>query len=561
MGKVQQGIDKLDQERKSNAAPVNNNDESVPLTSINEPPTERDVLLHRKQRGVNLGSWFSLESWLTPSLFQKAKEPKGAEIDVVRGYSPDEAKAMLENHWDRFFDDGDWQVSFAVRCPLVHEKSEPSLTPDPVARMKQWMVAHGINTVRLPIGYFHFLSGHPDPAVRDLMKGTEFEQFAPIYQGALSRIGNAVQKAKQHGIGVLIDLHGVPGAQNDDGHSGLSTGKAGLWDSSSYQQKTVQILVALAAECTKYDNIVGLELMNEPKNSGKLHGFYEEAIRQIRAVAPTLPLVLGDAWDTNYYAGFVGQRAGATNYLVNDYHLYRCFTKEDHSTQCEEHTRRIYPGNTPHPGDVANCGKTAGWLHSMSQKCGHSLIIGEWSAALNPGSLHHLKSQEEQKKAKTGWAHTQWMAYDKFCAGYFFWTLKKEGGPDTGWCFYTAVEHGVLPPHLDPHRGRRRSVQDLEAQMGPAQQNASAGHEGYWNSQRGGPYEHWRFAEGFNTAWRDSIEFLKRGEGNEIGFDGQWKKTRVEAHRREKGQGSKMVWEFEHGFDQGLSAFKSALYT
>lgn len=506
-----------------------------PPTSVDSPPTRRDIYLHRKQRGVNLGSWFSLEGWLTPSLFQKAKEPKGSELDVVAGMDPNEAKAMLENHWDNFIDDGDLQ----------------------------WMVDHGINTVRIPVGYFHFLAGHPNEQVRALLKDTDFEKYAPIYQGAYARIQRAIESAASRNVGVLVDLHGAPGGQNADGHCGVSGGKAALWNSNSDQRKTIEILKAMAAEYSRFENVVGLELINEPKNSGKLQGFYDEAIGQIRSLSPeaaSLPLYLGDAWDTNHYTGYVGQRAGGNNFLVTDYHLYRCFTPQDHSMKCEEHARKLHPGTSPHPGNNDGCGETAMWLQSMSQRCGGSLIIGEWSAALNPSSLHHLGGEDQQRPAKAEYAFNQWKSYDKFCAGYFFWTLKKEGGPDTGWGFYSAVERGVLPQHLDPQKGRRRSAQELEGERQGAQENALNSHAGYWDQQKGGPYEHWRFAEGFNLAWNDSAEFMKADESNEIGFIGQWQKARTAAHAQAKGQGSKMIWEFEHGYMQGLSAFKAALY-
>lgn len=66
---------------------------------------------HRKQYGVNLGSWFTLESWLTGSLFQGAKDPKGSEMDLLHGLGPEKAKQVLESHWDNFVNDGDWKVS------------------------------------------------------------------------------------------------------------------------------------------------------------------------------------------------------------------------------------------------------------------------------------------------------------------------------------------------------------------------------------------------------------------------------------------------------------------
>ncbi len=375
-----------------------------PPTSVDAPPTRRDIYLHRKQRGVNLGSWFSLEGWLTPSLFQKAKEPKGSEFDVVAGMDPDEAKAMLETHWDNFINDGDLQ----------------------------WMVDHGINTVRIPVGYFHFLAGHPNEQVRALLKDTDFEKYAPIYQGAYARIQRAIESAASRNVGVLVDLHGAPGGQGADGHCGVSSGKAAMWNSRSDQQKTIEILKVMAAEYSRFENVVGLELINEPKNSGKLQGFYDEAVSQIRSVSPeaaALPLYIGDAWDTNHYTGYVGQRASANNFIVADHHLYRCFDGSDHAIRCEDHARKLHPGTSPVPTNTDGCGETANWLASMSQKCGGSLIIGEWSAALNPSSLHHLGDENGQRPAKAEYAHNEWKSFDKFCAGYFSGRSKRRVRP------------------------------------------------------------------------------------------------------------------------------------
>ncbi|GAC96698.1 glycoside hydrolase [Pseudozyma hubeiensis SY62] len=533
IGKVQSKFDQASGGGGGGGQPINS--QAPPPTSVDAPPTRRDIYLYRKQRGVNLGSWFSLEGWLTPSLFQKAKDPKASELDVVAGMDATEAKAMLENHWDNFINEGDLQ----------------------------WMVDHGINTVRIPVGYFHFLAGHPNEQVRALLKDTDYEKYAPVYEGAYARIQRAIESAAARNVGVLIDLHGAPGGQGADGHCGVSHGKAALWNSSNDQQKTIQILKAMAAEYSRFENVVGLELLNEPKNSGRLQGFYDEAVAQIRSVSPeaaSLPLYLGDAWDTNHYTGYVGQRAAGNNPLVVDYHLYRCFTAEDHKMRCEDHARKLHPGTSPLPTSREGCGDTAGWLQSMSHRCGGSLIIGEWSAALNPSSLHHLGGEDQQRPAKAEYAHNQWKSYDKFCAGYFFWTLKKEGPPDSGWGFYSAVEQGVLPQHLDPHRGQRKSVQELEGARQGAQDGALDGHTGYWQKQSGGPYEHWRFAEGFNLAWNDSLGFMKADESNEIGFIGQWAKARTAAHAQAKGQGSNFIWEFEQGYQQGLMGFRAALY-
>lgn len=401
----------------------------------------------------------------------------------------------------------------------------------------QWLSSQGINTVRLPISYYHFLPGQQDSAVRDLMSGTEYEPFSQVYAGAWQRIEAAITKAGSAGIGVLVDLHSVPGAQNTDGHSGLSTKKAGLWEgmsASKNQKRTIAILDALAAQVARHDNVVGLELLNEPKNNGGLQGFYEDAIRSIRKHTPDLPLYLGDAWDLRHYSQWVSKQTTPTNFLVVDHHLYRCFTKDDHSTSAREHAARIHP---------AHGGPTSSMLRDSAKTLGGSLIIGEWSAALNPGSLQGRPQDDCQRE----WGHAQAAAYAAFVGGNFFWTLKKEGAPDGGWNLYSAMEKGVLP---------RRSKLKNPGDGQQAGQHALQGHANYWNSH-GASGDHKAFSDGFSQGWKDAQNFAQSPGQATIGFYGQWAKVRAEAWKAQGGDG-KAAWEFEHGCAQAIGAFNQA---
>lgn len=189
---------------------------------------------------------------------------------------------------------------------------------------------------------------------------------------------------------------------------------------SKNQKKTIAILEALAVAVAKYDNVVGLEVLNEPKNSGSLQGFYEDAVKAIRKQggdAAGLPLYLGDSWDLSHYSGWVAKQANAGNFLVVDHHLYRCFTKEDHSKSAGDHAGRVSPNGPDHK-----------MLAGASSSLGGSLVIGEWSSALNPGSLQG-QSQDDAQRA---WGHAQITAYNDLVGGSFYWTLKKEGEYATG---------------------------------------------------------------------------------------------------------------------------------
>jgi aryl-phospho-beta-D-glucosidase BglC (GH1 family) len=46
---------------------------------------------------------------------------------------------------------------------------------------------------------------------------------APVYTNQWAWVRKYVQAAADHGIGVLLDLHALPGGANDQEHSGTGT--------------------------------------------------------------------------------------------------------------------------------------------------------------------------------------------------------------------------------------------------------------------------------------------------------------------------------------------------
>ena len=116
------------------------------------------------------------EQWMTPSLFGCAAGDQVSELDIASGWgSRDAARSLLEQHWDTFVNDSDFQYLSSI----------------------------GINTVRLPIGYWSL-----GPS---FCQGTPFEPFSDVYQNSWSRVVRAINSAAEAGIGVLVDLHGAPG--------------------------------------------------------------------------------------------------------------------------------------------------------------------------------------------------------------------------------------------------------------------------------------------------------------------------------------------------------------
>jgi len=151
--------------------------EAVTATLPAPNVTLSTIYRYRRQQSVNLGSLFVLESWMVPSLFACAAQPAVSELDVANGWGGS-ARALLERHWDTWITEKDFQ----------------------------WMASIGVNTIRLPLGYWHLPTEHTT--------GTAYESVSHIYEGAWPRVVRTVSMAADHGIGVLIDLHGAPGSQN-----------------------------------------------------------------------------------------------------------------------------------------------------------------------------------------------------------------------------------------------------------------------------------------------------------------------------------------------------------
>lgn len=210
---------------------------------------------------------------------------------------------------------------------------------------------------------------------------------------------------------------------------------------------TTHVLRVLLAHLTAFtrshspmlSNIIGIELLNEPQpgsNNDALQKWYVQTIRGLRDVDAGIPVYIGDAWMTDQCAGFLSSNScSGLPFLVIDHHLYRCFTSGDISTSSAQHTSNLL---NPNDGTTQMFARVSQQLENT----GHALVVGEWSGALNPGSLHDAG---DEVRAREEYVKAQLALYERYCAGYFFWTYKKDKGRDPGWSFRDAVDAGVFP--------------------------------------------------------------------------------------------------------------------
>ena len=204
---------------------------------------------------IVLGSWFVLERWITDSPFRGAAAPAQSDLDVAKG---ENAKAVLERHWDTWITESDFAYLHSI----------------------------GINTVRLPIGYW---SLGPNACA-----GTPFDDVKDVYQNSWTRVLRAVKSAEGYGIGVLIDLHGAPGSQNGYDNSGQRTDNPTWGSDPQNVGRTLDIIKFIAEQVGGMIDV--LELLNEPA------GF-----------DPSIGDVIAEYWKNGYQ---VVRSAGGSNLKV-----------------------------------------------------------------------------------------------------------------------------------------------------------------------------------------------------------------------------------------------------
>jgi aryl-phospho-beta-D-glucosidase BglC (GH1 family) len=141
-------------------------------------------------------------------MFSCANGPKASELDVATGWGDlGSAKAMLEKHWDTRITEEDFA----------------------------WLQKIGINTVRVPIGYWSLGVNY--------CLDTPFQNIAEVYEKSWSRVLRAISWASKYNIGVLIDLHGAPGSQNGE------TEYVGISHINQFQDN---LMLGLAMEKSNY---------------------------------------------------------------------------------------------------------------------------------------------------------------------------------------------------------------------------------------------------------------------------------------------------------------------
>ena len=205
-------------------------------------------------RGVNLGSWLLMESWMSPM-----------DSSGLPDYY-----AVLQTLNSRF--------GVTTQESLVKTYQSTWLTTNDLDNIK----ALGMNCVRLPFWWGN---------VQRLDGTWRADAFA--------QMDWLVTNAWQRGIYTVIDFHGIPGGQSTSD----STAQANLnqyWTSPADQAQTTLIWSNVAAHYANNPAVAGYDLINEPFGAPSqlaIWNAYNGLYQTIRAVDPGHMIFMEGCWN------------------------------------------------------------------------------------------------------------------------------------------------------------------------------------------------------------------------------------------------------------------------
>jgi endoglucanase len=210
--------------------------------------------------GVNIGGWMLMESWMSP--LSGAADEWTCRQTLTSRFGAATCWATYGALWDSFLKESDFQK-------IANE---------------------GLNVVRMVI-YYH---NHMDENGNWRLKPDNTIDF--------SRLDWAVATAAKYGMYTILDLHGVPGSQNGQDHSG-QIGTARVYDDTAWQNKTVKFWQGLAAHFNGNAAVAGYDLMNEPSKTfpsasgAEVFQLHDKLYKAVRAVDPDHTVIILFCWN------------------------------------------------------------------------------------------------------------------------------------------------------------------------------------------------------------------------------------------------------------------------
>ena len=225
--------------------------------------------------GVGLGGWMNMENFVTgfpgteSALREALRTTLGEEL----------AHRLIDGFLEAFFGPDD----------------------------ARYLGSLGLNLVRLPVNYLH---------LEDDMRPFE------IREQGFRHLDRVIELCAAEGIYTIVDLHALPGGQNQEWHADNRGAEAHFWRHRHFQDRAVNLWRAIAARYRGHPWVAGYNPMNEPAvaDARRVADFSWRVLQAIREQDPEHVVFLeGNRYSTDFQ--MFGDPWPNVVYTTHDYAL------------------------------------------------------------------------------------------------------------------------------------------------------------------------------------------------------------------------------------------------
>ncbi|ORY75633.1 glycoside hydrolase superfamily [Leucosporidium creatinivorum] len=337
---------------------------------------------------------------------------------------------MMHTEWERM---GCGSAKSEFDCMLGNSSAQAGftwhwedwITQEDFTKMK----ALGINTVRIPLGYW-------------IVEDTVDQASEHFPKGGFPYLRRASKWAAEAGLSVILVLHGAPGAQAaEQPFTGQLAPTAGFYETYNYERAYkwfTNITTEVHTDTDSFSSTFSIEAVNEPISgqssmiSDALHLHVDPGVlNAVRTAEEALGISCSRLTPSfaaclqNWGSGEPTASLPNQNSVVFDSHIYLKYRT---------------PIATTRSGYLSEaCG-------GLTTEDDSPVIVGEFSLSPDGDNEHKELSTEADDAAAfyLQFFSAQVAGYEKQ-AGWVFWSWKTSGLNDPRWDYQLAVEAGYIP--------------------------------------------------------------------------------------------------------------------
>jgi endoglucanase len=308
-------------------------------------------------KGCNLGNWLMLESWMLGGCIQDGKQDYRDQAQLFR---------TLQRRFG--------QERFTELLDLYREGYIR-------ARDFDLIKSYGFNVVRLPFDYRLLQSDQSPYALRP---------------DAFRWLDHALSLAEAAHVYVILDMHGVPGGQSNQHHTGES-GQNHLWHNDVNQQRTIDLWQSIAERYKTRSNVAAYDLINEPYGD-----YHTDERSELAALLPRIYTAIRSTGD-QHIVFFPGALNGGIAFY-GDPHSFNAtnvgFT--------EHYYPGLFDGKVALESQARVLNQEFPIKEAYVQRLGVPYFVGEFNVVMESMGAGQTMRAYYDRFSEYGWAGTMW---------------------------------------------------------------------------------------------------------------------------------------------------------